>query len=68
MADYEVRFDTVTLSLRVTVFDAESEEDAADQGWQKAEDYLQTLGNFHDISAEATLDGQGADSVELVTE
>lgn len=59
---FVAHFDT-SISLAVTV-GACDEEQAADLAWQKAEEYLQTLGNHRDILADATLDGIGAGEIE----
>lgn len=71
MNRYVVRFVT-TIEVAVTVeidpgVAAFSDEDrAADAGWQKAEEYLQTLGNHRDVVVDASLDGIGAEAVERV--
>ncbi len=49
--------------------DWDGDEAAAEKAWRQAEDYLQTLHSspaFGVISADATLDGIGADEVEEV--
>jgi hypothetical protein len=47
--------------------DAADEDQAADVSWRRAEDYLQTVIGDHDaVSAEASLDGIGADDVSEV--
>ncbi len=63
MPRYVVRFENVPLSLGVHV-EADTEEEAAELGWQKGEEYLNTLGDWHTITADATIDGHGADAVE----
>lgn len=66
MSRYTARFST-TISLAVTL-DAEDEEQAGDQAWTLAEEYLSTVyGNRSlGVVADATLDGIGADEVDEV--
>jgi hypothetical protein len=62
---YEVRFTTnINLAFKV---DAEDEDQARDIAHDAAQDYLATVtGNHRDVSANASLDGIGADEVEEV--
>lgn len=64
---YTVEFNT-KISLRV-VLEADDEDAAADEGWALVNDYLSTV--YGDpqsqITADASLDGVGADRVEAQT-
>lgn len=64
MSTYRVSFYT-KISLRVEI-DAEDEDAAADLAWEAAEDYLRTINGdpAHGVTADATLDGIGADDIE----
>lgn len=72
MPGYLVRFST-TISLVVRVDDADlpdhliddHEEAAAEYAWDRAEEFLQSLGaTAPALIADATLDGKGEDSIE----
>ena len=66
MTRYVVRFNT-TLSVAVTV-EAEDEEQASYEAWEKAEEYARTIGgNYRDVIAEASFDGIGDDGVEALS-
>lgn len=63
---YQATFQTY-INLVVEV-DADNDDQAAERAWDKAEEYLRTVGgNYRDVRAEATLDGVGADEVTAAT-
>jgi hypothetical protein len=63
---YQVEF-TTTISITVDI-EADGEDSAADQAWQAAEDYLNTVhGDNRTVRAHASLDGIGADEVRAVS-
>ncbi len=64
MPEYIVRFETV-ISLDVRVV-AKDEDVAADDAWERAEDYLSTVYGEAKVNAHASLDGMGAESVTEV--
>lgn len=69
MSEYRVQFRTA-ISLTV-VLDADDEGQAADTAWEHAEEYLRTVtgdvSGGRCVTADATMDGIGADEVEKVS-
>lgn len=65
MPKYKVSFET---KIRVEVEIHEDDQDtAADKAWDLAQEYLDTVhGDHRDVTAEATLDGIGAETVKEV--
>lgn len=62
MPTYEVTY-TTKIHLTVTI-DAPDEGTAEDTSWDRAEEYLKTIGgNYRDVRAEATLDGIGYSTI-----
>lgn len=60
----------IEIEIADSVHPADAEDRAADEGWEIAEEFLQTLGtqkgNPAIVSVEASLDGIGATSIEEV--
>jgi hypothetical protein len=69
MTKYRVGLGT-RINLVVEI-EAEDEEQAADEAWEHAEEYLRTVtgdsSGGRRVRADATLDGIGADEVEEVS-
>jgi hypothetical protein len=65
MATYKVEFST-HIGLTVTV-KARDDEDASEQAWELAEEFLLTVvGDNRNVTAYATLDGIDADNVTAI--
>lgn len=63
---YRVVFERVPMEIIVEL-DAKDEDTAADQAWIRAQEYLETVyGDARGVTAAASLDGIGADTVTEV--
>jgi hypothetical protein len=62
---FEVHY-TTNINLNVTV-EADDEDQAQDVAWDAAQSYLSTVvGDHQMVTADASLDGVGADEIEEV--